>query len=148
MLEFLALTKHRIRDVLLQSLRPMQLMLAVAAFEMVTFIIRDHLYPSSIATSITFMNNEIHPVILSISFIIYGAATLYNCLSVEYHVWSQRIRYSSAIVGIILWSFAFAAAMLVGYEGTSLLHLGPVCAEAWVLAQLMSNLRELDRRKI
>ena len=134
--------KTRLVDILALSLRPTQLLLALAAFVMVTVILYNHFVVGGQYFSV------VSDWLVVSLFIVYSAASLYCCLVVDRAKHDAIIRYSSAIIGVLAWSLVFASNLLTRDVDSIVTYLIPIAAEAWAIAQLTSGVRELDRRAL
>lgn len=133
---------QRLGDILLLSLRPVQLMLAISAFVVAIFV----LLSGAAASSLYSLYVTTNAFVVVIMFIVYAGLSLY-CSTTVYRVGvNQWTRYGTTIVGLVIWTITFILEVLV--ESTPLvgLHIVPVLAEGWILAQLMSDVRSQDRR--
>lgn len=133
---------HRLGDILLLSLRPVQLMLAVSALVVATVVAING--PVVTAFPASYLTANIYATITI--FVVYAGLSLYCSTSVHRSMFNPIIQYTTAIVGLILWTTAFILEVLVDSSPLLGLYIVPVLAECWVLAQLMSDVRSQDRR--
>jgi hypothetical protein len=134
--------KNRLADILVLSLRPAQLMLFVSAFCMAIAIFFEHV--ASGIPLISFINTWL---IIAV-FVAYGTSSAYCCFATTKSKYDLAIRNTSAGLGILVWSLSFATEMIMHDFDTMVIHLMPICAEAWALAQIASKVRDLDRRAL
>lgn len=139
-----ATLNKRLGDILMLSLRPAQLMLATSAAVMALIFFAeggdaiqpyaDHLY--------------VNAYVAAAMFLVYACASLYCSMSVKKHKHTVKFRYITAFTGLFLWTIMLALEMLIDKAPSTVLHAMPICAEGWVIAQLMSNIHEQDRRAL
>jgi predicted membrane-bound spermidine synthase len=134
--------KNRLADILVLSLRPAQLMLCVSAFFMAVAIYFEHIARD--AEYISFIN----PWLVVVIFTAYSVSSAYCCFVTSKSKYDLVLRNGSAGLGILLWSLSFVVEMLSHDFDTMVIHVMPICAEAWALAQLASRVRDLDRRAL
>lgn len=133
---------NRLADILVLSLRPAQLMLSAAAFGMAASILVAHVLHS--AQYLPFLNTWIIVVL----FASYSGTSAYCSFVTARGKHEEWIRKVSSGLGILLWSIAFAVEMLTHDADSMIVHVMPICAEAWALAQIASKVREQDRRAL
>jgi predicted membrane-bound spermidine synthase len=133
---------NRLADILVLSLRPAQLMLCAAAFGMAFSILGIHVLHH--AQYLPFISNWIIVALFGG----YGSASAYCSFVTKRSKHDELLRKLSASVGIGLWSIAFAVEMLTHDADSMVVHVMPICAEAWALAQIASKVREQDRRAL
>lgn len=139
--------ENRLYDALTASMKPVNLILSISALLACIIVLYEMHYPPVRVSDLLLLSTYLNGYVLAASFFGYAAASTYCTLSVTKTVASRRLRIAASALGIALWSVDFAAAMLHSSAGTELLRIMPICAEAWIMVQLTSNIHEQDRRK-
>ena len=84
---------------------------------------------------------------VALVFAVYAGFSLYCSMSTRIK-YSSAIRYSTTVVGLVLWSIAFVLELMLDATPLAPLHIIPILVEGWIIAQLMSNVRQQDRRAL
>jgi len=135
---------NRIGDILMLSLRPAQMMLSTSALIMAMILFMEGgqlVQPYTIHT-------HLNPYIASSLFLVYGCVTMYLVLAIQQSTILKAIRYATALTGLVLWSSALVLELIMNPVPSTVLHVMPILAEVWAIAQLMSKIREMDRRAL
>lgn len=128
--------RNRIADILILSLRPSQLMLSLAAFVL------------AVVANIDVFAYPIDSWLVTLLFGLYGVANGYCGIVTTKTTIVQRVRYSTAMFGVCLWSVALAIEISTHDITSVVIHILPIITEAWVIAQLSSKVRDTDRRAL
>lgn len=135
---------HRLGDILLLSLRPAQLILAVsAAIIAISFFIGGPATTAPYASRV-----DVNACTVALLFAVYAGFSLYCSLTVRRAGYSTFIRYATAVTGLTIWTVSFVLELLVDPTPLAMLHVMPVLTEGCIIAQLMSNVRQQDRRAL
>lgn len=135
--------KTRFADILVLSLRPTQLTLAASAALMAVSLVYGILTGSATHFSHDWIN-----WIIAAAFAGYSISSGYCSLVTTRSAYATVIHYGSAITGVMLWTIVFAIELASQHPNPIAVHLMPVIAEAWAIAQLASHVRQKDRRAL
>lgn len=139
---------QRLGDILLLSLRPVQLLLAISAVVVAISVAITYTISGPIVVDLYSYCITINVWIAVIVFSTYAGLSLY-CSMVVYRAGTDSIvRYSTTITGLALWTIVFTLEVLLNFSTLVGLRIIPIFAEGLIIAQLMSDVRSQDRRAL
>lgn len=140
-------TRTRLKFLLLMPLKPVQLMLAVTSITTLLSLLVSNGHLNYLFTDIHGYGNATRVVLASL-LVVYALLNTYCCISIRHTRVSKLIRYTATLLGILIWSFCLTLELTIDSWSTTFLPIIPILAESWALAQLISKVREADRRAI
>jgi hypothetical protein len=139
---------QRLGDILLLSLRPVQLLLAVSAFVVAISVAITYTISGPIVVDLYSYHITISVWIAVLAFSIYAGLSLY-CSMVVYRAGTDSVvRYGTTVTGLVLWTMVFTLELLLNFSTLVGLRIIPIFAEGLIIAQLMSDVRSQDRRAL
>lgn len=139
---------QRLGDILLLSLRPVQLLLAVSAFVVAISVAITYTISGPIVVDLYSYCITINVWVAVIAFSIYAGLSLYCSMVVHRAGTDLVVRYGTTIAGLVLWTTVFTLELLLNFSTLVGLRIIPIFAEGLIIAQLMSDVRSQDRRAL